>query len=434
MAEQVWNELPEPVRARLAEFASLAVRELPISDVPPPLRKLARFTPGKRARLGGRLLVTQLEESAAFRTAVLAWWTEHRPEELSGPEVDAISEAAALVLSGSEEASDRLAAIAEKTDLSTVRAERDTALSRVDKLTAELDRVRAELTDARAAVREANAARGDELARLRQRVREQGMQVRAARDEAKDALRELVRCREEAAHEVTAAQAERDRAEARLSAEKTRASRVVSEASEARQVARETRQADDARLQLLLDTLSGAVAGLRGELALDTGGRESRARPADLVGGASRARPRSPRISDASALDRVLALRSVHLIVDGYNVSKTGYPELTLFDQRTRLVGALSSVVARTGAEVTVVFDGAAVVATGLARYPRGVRVLFSAPGVLADDVIRELVAAEPAGRPVVVATSDRAVAESIQRDGAHPMGAEVLLALLNRF
>jgi predicted RNA-binding protein with PIN domain len=129
-----------------------------------------------------------------------------------------------------------------------------------------------------------------------------------------------------------------------------------------------------------------------------------------------------------------LALRSVHLIVDGYNVSKTGYPELTLFDQRTRLVGALSSVVARTGAEVTVVFDGAAVAATGLARYPRGVRVLFSAPGVLADDVIRELVAAEPAGRPVVVATSDRAVAESIQRDGAHPMGAEVLLALLNRF
>jgi predicted RNA-binding protein with PIN domain len=434
MAEQVWSELPEPVRARLAEFAALAVRELPVSDVPAPLRKLARFTPGKRARLGGRLLVSQLEESAAFRTAVLAWWTEHRPEELTGPDIDAVGEAAALVLSGSEDAQARVAAIAEKTDLSTVRAERDAALARVDKLTSELDRVRAELTDARAAIREAGAARLEELTRLRQRVREQGTQVRAARDEARGAHRELDEYRDRVAEEITAARAERDRALARVSAEKSRASRVASEASEARQAAREMRQADDARLQLLLDTLSGAVTGLRGELALDPGASTSRARPADLVGGASRARPRSTRISDASALDRVLALRSVHLIVDGYNVSKTGYADLTLFDQRTRLVGALSSVVARTGAEVTVVFDGAAVAATGLARYPRGVRVLFSAPGVLADDVIRELVAAEPAGRPVVVASSDRAVAESVQRDGAHPMGAEVLLALLSRF
>ena len=34
---------------------------------------------------------------------------------------------------------------------------------------------------------------------------------------------------------------------------------------------------------------------------------------------------------------------------------------------------------------------------------PRGVRVLFSPVGVIADDVIRELVGAEPQGRPVVV-------------------------------
>ena len=38
-----------------------------------------------------------------------------------------------------------------------------------------------------------------------------------------------------------------------------------------------------------------------------------------------------------------------------------------------------------------------------LVNRPRGVRVLFSPPGVIADDVIRELVAAEPQGRPLVV-------------------------------
>jgi predicted RNA-binding protein with PIN domain len=122
----------------------------------------------------------------------------------------------------------------------------------------------------------------------------------------------------------------------------------------------------------------------------------------------------------------------VHLIVDGYNVSKTGYPELTLFDQRTRLVGALGVVAARTGAEITVVFDGAAV-ASGPGRQPRGVRVLFSDPGVSADDVIRELVASEPPGRPVVVASSDRAVADSVHRAGAHPLASSVLLDLLAR-
>jgi predicted RNA-binding protein with PIN domain len=137
-------------------------------------------------------------------------------------------------------------------------------------------------------------------------------------------------------------------------------------------------------------------------------------------------------VTNAATLDRLLALPAAHLIVDGYNVSKTGYPELTLFDQRNRLVGALAALAARTGAEVTVVFDGAAVVA-GPLRHPRGVRVLFSQPGVLADDVIRDLVAAEPPGRALLVASSDRAVADSVRRRGAHPLPAGVLLELLNR-
>ena len=50
----------------------------------------------------------------------------------------------------------------------------------------------------------------------------------------------------------------------------------------------------------------------------------------------------------------------MHLIVDGYNLTKTGYGELTLAEQRSRLVSSLGPLAARTAAEVTVAFDGTA--------------------------------------------------------------------------
>ncbi len=48
-------------------------------------------------------------------------------------------------------------------------------------------------------------------------------------------------------------------------------------------------------------------------------------------------------VGSVAALDALLAVPSLHLVVDGYNVSKTGYPELPLADQRSRLVGQLGA-------------------------------------------------------------------------------------------
>jgi predicted RNA-binding protein with PIN domain len=59
--------------------------------------------------------------------------------------------------------------------------------------------------------------------------------------------------------------------------------------------------------------------------------------------------------------------------------------------------------------------------------------VLFSDPGVLADDVIRSIVAAEPHGRPVAVATADRAVVTSIRASGAYSVPSSVLVTRLAR-
>jgi predicted RNA-binding protein with PIN domain len=434
MAEQAWTELPEPVRARLAEVASVAVGELPTAELPAGLRRLAKFTPSKRARLGARMLLSELRDSAAFRAAVLAWWDEHRPGELAGPDADQVGSTAGAVLADAPDLAERLSEVAERADVVMLRAQRDAALARVEKLTSEPERLRAELAETRSRARESDPGRDLELDRLRKRFREQGTRLRQAEDGTRAAEQELAELRRTSAAELDAALTARDRARERADAERARAARASDEATGTRQAAREARQADEVRLELLVDTLAGAVAGLRTELALGGGGSGGGGgpRPADLVGGVRTPVRGGARIADAGGLDRLLRLPSVHLIVDGYNVSKTGYPELTLFDQRTRLIGALGAVTARTGAEVTVVFDGAAVVA-GPMRQPRGVRVLFSEPGVLADDVIRDLVAAEPAGRPLLVATSDRAVADSVRRRGAHPLPSSVLLDLLAR-
>jgi predicted RNA-binding protein with PIN domain len=426
-----WAALPAPVAARLVELAADAVGGMPQPDVPASLRAVARFAPAKRAKLGGPRLLSALAEQPAFRAAVLHWAREHRPAALDDQSPDPVPAAAAATLLGSPDAVQRLQAIAvQATDL-RIRAERDLLQTRVARLTGELERVREELASAIAALEQIRGEREAELERLRGRLRDQGVRVRAATDDAAAARAELATVRAELADELAAARLTADRERERAEAERRRADRAENDAEVARQAAREARAADEVRLALLVDTLAGTVTGLRRELALGESPR-SGPRPADLIRGASRVEGGPGRVEDPAALDRLLALPSVHLVVDGYNVTKTGYSELTLSDQRDRLVNQLGALAARTGAEVTAVFDGAGVVAVPTAA-PRGVRVLFSEPGVLADDVIRAVVAAEPEGRPVVVVTSDRAVAESVRRRGAHPVPSAVLLARFGR-
>ncbi len=426
-----WSALPEPLRARLADVAATAVGEMPAADVPVALRRIAGFTPAKRARLGGAALLRELAASAAFRAAVVAWWDEHRPGELvvHDPSVaaDPMAVAAAAVLTGDACAADAVAATARRAEVGEVKAERDTLLSKVDKLTTELERLRGELTEARAQAREAGQQREHEFLQLRRRLSEQGATLRAALDARAAAEEQMAQLRAETAARVAAAEAECTRERERAEGERQRAERAAAEVAAARQAAREARQADETRLSLLVDTLGGAVAGLRRELALGGGGP----RPADLVAGARTSRS-GTKVDGVAGLDALLAVPTLHLVVDGYNVSKTGYPDLPLADQRNRLITQLGALAARTRVEITVVFDGAGVMAAP-PRGARGVRVLFSDPGVLADDVIRSIVAAEPHGRPVAVVTSDRAVVASVRASGAYAVPSTILVTRLAR-
>jgi len=124
----------------------------------------------------------------------------------------------------------------------------------------------------------------------------------------------------------------------------------------------------------------------------------------------------------------------VVLLVDGYNVSLLGWPDLPIAEQRARLVDALAELAARSGAEVTVVFDGADTAYPGIVPgTARPVRVVFSPPGVEADDVVIGRVAELRPFRPVVVASSDRRVQAGTAQSGGNVISSPQLLAVLRR-
>lgn len=422
------EQLPAPVRARLAELAADALESVRPSDLPAPLRPVVRFAPAKRAKLGQAPLVAALRESPVFRTAVLDWCREHRPAALELTDPDPVVVAAAALLLDDPRTEHYLELVAFRVQQGKLRGERDSALARAQKSDAEVDRLKQELAAARQEAAEQGGRTSTEADRLRKRLREQGQRLREAKDDAAAARAELAEARDQVEAELADLRAQRDRERAKAQEERERAHRAESEAEVSRQAAREARQGDEVRLSLLLETMEGALSGLRRELR--AGGHGPR--PADVVQRVRSDSGETGHVADVAALERLLALPAVHLIVDGYNVTKTGYPDLPLADQRNRLAHQLAALAARTGAEVTVVFDGADVLSVPTAG-PRGVRVLFSDPGVIADDVIRELVAAEPQGRQLVVATSDRAVVTSVRRAGAYAVSSAVLLERLTR-
>lgn len=233
------------------------------------------------------------------------------------------------------------------------------------------------------------------------------------------------------------------RAEAATAAAEAEARRLRGQVDElqallaaARREVRVDKDESTVRARMLLDTLLDAGQGLRRELGLPA----VAGAPADRVeerlaqegtrdpSSAGSLGPTSPVL-----LEQYLSMPRARLIIDGYNVSKEAWPESSLEAQRTRLLNGLAPLVARVGAQTTVVFDAAASASRPVVSAPRGVKVIFSAQGVIADDVIRELVDAEPEGRVVIVVSSDQEVARDVVRAGARAASSSALLGLLTR-
>jgi predicted RNA-binding protein with PIN domain len=433
--DEAWSgPLPEHVRDRIVAYASDALAALPAEAVPARLRAVARFAPAKRARLGATHLAAALENDAAFRVRVVAHVREVAPDLVDAleaghaPDVaeprDVAAAAWVLAVPGWETYV-RRAQDAHSSAIGPAGASAGTEALR-EQLAKARAQGKADVQEVRAQLEE---ARG-QLASARREIRELTAANRAAQARADGAVAAAEAVTVDARRQVGSAEADARRLRARL----TEAETAI---EAARRASREGRSADDVRLRLLLDTVLQSAEGLRRELALAP--IADGTRPADSVdvGTASSSgtdvRQRALAADDPGLLDQLLALPQVHLVVDGYNVTKSGYGNLPLDGQRTRLLTRLAALAAQTGAEVTVVFDGATVDVPSAPAVPRGVRVIFSPAGTTADTVIRRLVRAEPPGRPVVVVSTDREVADGVRAAGARAVPASGLLRRLDR-
>jgi predicted RNA-binding protein with PIN domain len=425
------DELPDSVRLRVLSLAADALPDL--ARLPPSLRRVASFAPSRRARVGATAIGTAVAGDEELRERVglqVLLRGQRAADELVAAEdrtgVQAAERAALLWLARPEGWSEALAA--------ALRSVADQTTTSGGDDDARLQRLQRKLEDAEQAVRELRAQRRatveeykSENASLRRKLGESRAAERAARAEAEGGAAEV----EEELAEARVTLAAQDKELRRL---RGRVADLESEASAERRSARSERDEATLRARLLLDTVIEAASGLRRELALPAvSGAPADRIEQELAGQQGSRSSASAATETPQAVAQLLSMPRARLIVDGYNVSKTAWPSSSLEAQRVRLLGSLAPLVARTGAETTVVFDAGSMSARPVVNAPRGVRVVFSPEGVIADDVIRDLVAAEPQGRVVVVVSSDRALANDVAGDGARVASSEALLGLLDR-
>ncbi|MFF4908971.1 NYN domain-containing protein [Streptomyces sp. NPDC001260] len=434
-AEVLDRPLPDGVRRRVVQIVSDGFGGLTVAELPAQLRQYARFAPNRRTKFAGNAMAAALETDPLFRQRIGEKLREAQPE-LAGaldsgsppPAADPLDVAAAayvlrptgwvkLVTAAGEEAQRADAERADEESRAELERLREELAAARDQTRAETERLRLELESAK-----------KEAESLHRKLRAAHSDVKRGEAALRKVQAEIEAVRSEGQAQVSLAETESRRLKARLGE-----AEAALEAT--RKAAREGRSVEDMRVRLLLDTVLDAAQGLRRELALPP----VSVRPAETVDAVEPGRMTPKDIAaralsehDPAVLDQLLALPQAHLVVDGYNVTKTGYPQMPLEKQRLRLLGQLSQLAAQTGAEVTCVFDGAELAAPVLLAPPRGVRVLFSKPGVTADELIRQLVRAEPPGRPVIVASTDREVADGVARAGARPVASAMLLRRLS--
>jgi predicted RNA-binding protein with PIN domain len=434
-AEPAWTgALPEAVRLRVVALASDALGALTDDEVPVSLRPFHRWAPARRTKLAATPLAAAVEHDVLFRQRSAARVRDALPDLAAALEAgtvpaaaDPVEVAAAAYLLRTTDWASRIGEAAGHLTRASEAAETTQAAEALARMQESLTALRSQHQEDLARARaELEAARAETAAVARELRGEKGARRRAERSAEEAELR--------GAEAVAAAAAATAATETELRRMRGRLAEAETALESARRATREGRTTGDTRLRLLLDTVVDAAQGLRRELALPP----TTDRPGDLVDaaapGSTSAGSSQPLLADDPAVfDQLLALPQVHVIVDGYNVTKTGYPDLPLDQQRSRLVAGLVALAARSGAEVTCAFDGATVAGRVPSMSGRGVRVLFSKPGEIADELIRRLVRAEPEGRPVVVVSSDREVADGVRRHGARPVSAAALVRRLDR-
>ncbi len=445
--------------------ARMGMTEVPLQTPPGPVRPLLHF-----AKLSERAMATlrdSVERDGEFRRRVaesadeavigrLAYVWLTRPEGWA-EELEAAELARAAV--DDEEADDRAERSARRR-LVAVEA----ALARAVAETEEARRVATEANEELAGQRQARrqgeqdrlalAADAEEAGRraagLRGEVEEANTARQVAAEQLDDArlrIRHLVAERDDATARAEQAEVAGDDARTRLKGRHRATAEVSTSLARAVEEAAGAARHLGSALAQAAGILDGAGAGHPGDSRIpgtlfDTGDRDvivesaaGRDRP-PVATALRRPVPLPPGLFDDSdeAAGHLVGVAGIVLLVDGYNVSLAGWPDDELAAQRQYLLDRLATLAARRGPAVWVIFDGAEyplLPPPGTAR--PAVRMVFSKAGVDADEVIIARVDQLPASTPVLVATSDRRVADEVRRRGANVISTPQMLAVLGR-
>lgn len=415
---------------RPAVEAALAVARQGLAadpPVPPPpaLRRFLGFT--KLSTPALRAIARVVDTDDTFRARVAADVGE-----------DDVGHAGVLWLTRPDGWADELARL-EAEDAAAAAEQADTREERD---------ARRRLASARAAAERATAAaqlRAAKLDEMRSELgAERSRRTAAERrvDELEGVLDDRDKARAVAAERIAEIEAQVAELLAERKAERARAQEAAAAAEPTRPPPDELAHIQEAVHKALhrAEELARALRELEATVLADAVG------PADVLPPATRETPRSsltarrrpvplpPGLRDDSvdAVDHLLRMPGMLLLVDGYNVSMVGWPEVPVREQRKRLLAALDEKALRTGAPIEVVFDGAEVDTIGVRRQGRQLlRVRFSPPGVEADDVLLDLVEQLPPRRPVTVASSDKRVRTGARAHGANLLHARQLVSAL---
>ena len=392
--------LPDDVEAALTKAIGAYLRATPAQELPASLRKYQNFRP--KALTAHRRTVLDALDTDGFRGLVREW-LDDRPN-LPKREQELLK----IAVEREDGWEDALEARAVHKSAKPQPAAPD-----VEEL---LAKERAKTAKAREDVRRTRAELGAEVKDLQAQVRRLQSELESEKSRANAA-----ESREKAASaEVTKVRSalERDQRKARSAVEKAQA--AAERAREDLKDARRSLQQLTKEMTRTKEKKPTAKRTKKSEPSAPTGPR----RPLPV--------PKGRFEDDPHTLEAWLANESVHLLVDGYNatMSDTGFGNLDLEGQRSRLVDEIAKLARRTQTRCTVVFDGADVSAAPTRRSPRLVKVQYSAPNEIADDYVIALLESMPP-HPVVVATNDRELQERARALGATIATSDQLLAAL---
>lgn len=410
------NDLPADVAATLAKGVAAYVRATATAELPPSLAPLKKTAQTQKGLARHRAQLLAVLEDEALRALVLEWLEESKPS-LSRDEVATLK----LAAERPEGWKDRL----------TDASKKKKGAPRPD--------LSPKLKDLQ-----------DKLAREKEAHRRTKEEVRTAKEDGLNKIR-MERARSlRLDEEVTALRdSERDwKGEA--SAQTKRADRLE-----------KTLERERRKTRTDLESLREQVKQLRGEkrdLATRLAEVEKAAKPAPPAPKPKRATkpvpgkaaPRGPRSrlkapkgrleDDPETLDEWLDTEEVALVVDGYNVTRSpsGFGQLGLEQQRSRLREMLKTFSNRRRVQVVLVWDGGEVAPGTKRMSTRYLTEEYSEPdrsgtGEDKDRADRHIIALlkKMPLHPVVLATNDRALQDAARAQRATIATSDQLLALL---